>query len=333
MGLPDASLHATLADDARFVPWDTAVREPHIVVDGPATASTALGLSHWRDGQTPTDLAADTSTEIVVRYLDSAAGGQPVSSVTNNHYDEDGVLAAFLLLERVTDPALRARAVAAAHAGDFHTWSEPRDAWCAIALMAMAERATTPFPEVLRALNMRAGSDPSGAITAAIIPRVRGLLDDPERYRRMWAPRWRTVEADLDLLATGAASITTVSGSNLAVVRSPHRLDALAVCPQTAAMRILHATDDGLISVEHRYETWVRFVSRTLPSRVDLAPLLAHLDRRTSAPGRWRFEGTSAPVARLTFADGAGTPIPSGLSADAVVEALLAYEAGSPANE
>ena len=133
---------------------------------------------------TPPALADDTSAAIVDRYLRAGAAGPEVVAVTNNHYDEDGLFGIWLLLERPADGAPeRALAIAAAEAGDFATWTDPWAARVAIAAMAMAERATTPFPEVGRALARAGGRDPAGALYLAILPRVGGLLADPERYR------------------------------------------------------------------------------------------------------------------------------------------------------
>lgn len=309
-GLPAVS------SDARFVPFHEVAGRPHVVVDGPTTAGTLLSLSHWPDADVPDIIAADTSTEIVVRYLDAPVVGEPVEIVTNNHFDEDGLLAAWLLFER-PGPQARELAVRAAEAGDFHVWHRPRDAWVAIALMAAAERATTPFPDVLRALNGARDHDPAGAITNALLPRVEAILSDPERFRRLWEPRWRLVERDIDTLESGRATIEEIADVDLAVVRSPTPLTPMAVCPRLAAMRVIHASGDGRLWLEHRYETWVRFVSRALPARIDLTPCLPALQRAETMPGTWRFEGVGTTHGRLAFVDDHGTPAPSGLTPDA----------------
>ena len=295
-----------LAPTADFVPWDEVGDRPNIVVDGPLREGTALGLSHWPDGGTPPPLAADTSTEIALRYVDQPAGGPEVAVVTNNHFDEDGLLAAWVVLQRPGPGPRRALAAAAAEAGDFHTWSDPWAARCAIALMAMAERTTTPFPEVIRALNRAGGRDPAGAICRALLPRVGELLDDPERFRRLWAPRWERVERDLARLDSGEATIEDVPDADLALIRAPWPLDRLATHPRTGRMRLLTATPDGMLGLEHRYETWVRYVSRPLVPRRDLTPLLPDLQALERGHGVWRFEGVEQPLARLAVVDEIG---------------------------
>ena len=140
--------------------------------------------------------------------------------------------------------------------------------------MAMAERGTTPFPEVGRALAGAGGRDPAGALYLAILPRVGGLLADPDRYRFLWEPEWARVEADAALIDAGGATVEDHPGADLAIVRAPRPLHDMAVHPRADSMRVLTALPDGTLTLRHRYETWVDYASRPLPARVDLAPLL-----------------------------------------------------------
>lgn len=320
---PWAATVPRLAPDATFVPWEAVGDAPNIVVDGPRRAGTVLGLSHWPDADTPLHLAADTSAEIAARYVDLPAGGDEVAVVTNNHFDEDGLLAAWVVLEREPPGARRDLAIAAAEAGDFHTWRDPQAARCAIALMAMAERGTTPFPEVLRALNRAGSHDPAGELCRALLPRVSQLLDDPDRFRRLWATRWADVERDLATIDAGVASIADVPEADLALIRAPRLLDRLATYPRTDRMRVVTATPDGRLLLEHRYETWVRYVSRELTPRCDLTPVLDELQSLEEGPGLWRFEGVQHPLARLAPVDANGAPAPSTIEPMRFVEALV----------
>src|SRR5262245_52861770 len=194
--------------------------------------------------------------------------------------------------------------------------------------MAMAERDTTPFPAVRRALAPEARRDPAGVIYEALLPRVGRLLEDPDRHRLLWAPSWERVEADLGLLEAGAARIDEVPEADLAVVRAPRTLDRMAVHPRTARMRVLLATPDGRLVLEHRYETWVDYRSRRLAPRVDLAPLLPRLQAVERRPGIWRADEMSAMTPRLFLAGPDGAPAPSSLGADALAALLVEHLAG-----
>jgi hypothetical protein len=314
-----------VAEGAILVPQEDLAGAPNVVVDGPLLPGTVLSLSHWRGSATPEALRDDTSALIVLRYLAADADGPEVHAVTNNHYDEDGLFAIWLLLERppVGSPA-RALAVAAAEAGDFGTWTDPWAPRVAIASMAMAERGVTPFPEVGRILATAGAVDPAGRLYRAILPRVAGLLADPARYRMLWRPRWARIEADVALLDTGDATIEDVPAADLAVVRAPRRLDPMALHPRTPRMRILTALPDGTVTVTYRYETWVDYASRPLSPRVDLGPVAARLQAQEGNPVRWLFEGVQVITPRLMAAGPGGRPAPTTIPPERVVEELVA---------
>ena len=89
--------------DVKYVSYTEASAAPNVIVDGSATKNTVLTLSHWPKSGTPAHLKADTSAEIVFRYLDQSLMHADASVVSNNHYDEDGLVGIFTLA--VTRPA------------------------------------------------------------------------------------------------------------------------------------------------------------------------------------------------------------------------------------
>ncbi len=157
--------------------------------------------------------------------------------------------------------------------------------------MAMAERPTTPFPEVGRILARAAGSDPAGLLYRAILPRTGGLLADPERYRFLWKEPWARVESDIALLDSGEATIEEEDGADLAILRAPRPLHPMAVYPRTHRMRVLTVIPDGTLVLAHRYETWVEYVSRELSPRIDLTPLAERPPAPRDAPGTLAVRG------------------------------------------
>jgi hypothetical protein len=131
------------------------------------------------------------------------------------------------------------------------------------------------------------------------------------------------VQDDLALLDSGAATITEIPGGDLAIIRTPHPLSPFAVHPRITAMRVLTAAPNGVLRLEHRYETWVRYVSRPLPPRIDLSVLLPRLAGIEPRPGNWRFDGVAHPQARLFFCDASGAPAPSGLSWQQLADEII----------
>src|SRR5262245_23297749 len=82
----------------RFVPYHELGDRPNVIVDGAANAHTVLTLSHWPASPTPDALRDDLSAQIVFRYLDRPDLRVDTDVVSNNHFDEDGLVGVYSLL-------------------------------------------------------------------------------------------------------------------------------------------------------------------------------------------------------------------------------------------
>lgn len=316
------------------MPWPDLAGAANVVVDAQATAGTVLTLSHHPGAELPAEVRADTSTAIVDRFLRLADGGRPDATnvvVSNDHYDEDGLFGLWLLIEQPPDDdPRRVLACDAAAAGDFGTWTRSEAAWCAITAMALAEGSTTPLPMVRRALARSDGRDPAGEIYREVLPRIGRVLDDPERFRDLWEPRWSRVDADLRRLRGGTPRLEEIPAADLAVLHGDDgSLDDLAVLSFTEMTRVLSIDGSGALRLRYRYETWVDYASRPLRPRAPLAPLAAILS--TAHPDvDWKHDRERDPRPRLWSADGQGRP---GAVADpaAAAEAIADYLSGDGA--
>lgn len=328
---PAAADIPSVAEDARFLdPWELG-GAPAIAVDGEPPAGSVLAVCHWPGVGAPEWLAADTAAEMAARYLDLRPAGAPVGVVTNNHVDEDGMLAAWTLLVRPAPTAPeRALARDAASAGDFGTWSDPWGPRVAIALMGLAEPARSPLAAVRGAFSAGGVREPVGALHRAVLPRVRRLLADPERFAGLYADRWERIGADLALIDAGDVGITEHADLDLAVVATPRPLDEMALHPRVRSGRVLLWPAEGPPVLWHRYETWVAFRSTPMAPRTPLVAAAAELTAAEPLGIRWNAEEVTLPRARMRPVAADGTWTRSTLTPDRVVEAL-ARVAGSTA--
>jgi hypothetical protein len=92
-------------------------------VDGTYRPQIDLELSHWIPNLTPEKFKASTTTEICIRFAESADIGE-YDLVINNHVDVDGVLSAFVLLHPELSLQHRNTIVQAAAMGDFGSWGD-----------------------------------------------------------------------------------------------------------------------------------------------------------------------------------------------------------------
>src|SRR6185295_977149 len=130
----------------RFLPYREVSSVPNVIVDGAATQNTILTLSHWPKSGTPPELRGDTSAEIVFHYLDSPRFHVHADVVSNNHFDEDGLVGIFTLVDPLTATRHRALLIDAAQAGDFGVFTDRQAARIAFTLSAYANAETSPLP-------------------------------------------------------------------------------------------------------------------------------------------------------------------------------------------
>ena len=147
-----------------------------MVVDGSANTATVLTLSHWPHAPCPEELRRDLSAESALAYLDSPSMHASAEVVTNNHFDQDGLMSAYALIE--PEAALARAGLVTEVAGRATSRSRAsRDAArLSMAIAACAEPGPLPArPVALRRRLRRHLCPPLRGATAA----VTGWLDDP----------------------------------------------------------------------------------------------------------------------------------------------------------
>lgn len=302
-----------------YAPYDALVGSPHVVVDGAAQDGTVLTLSHWPNSATPDDLLADTSAEIVLRALEEPSRFGAAEAVSNNHPDQDGLMGIWA----VVDPdAARARAevvVGVATSGDF-----------AVVLDDTSRRAEAAITALMGAA-MDAGEDPY----AAVLPRVLDVLDHTGHYEDLWRFAEAEWEAGQAALADGTVVIAEEPALDLAVVAvapgTPIPVGPV-LCTATPMVRMF--VDHGDTCEYHdRYETWVQYVSRPLPRRVDLGPLAAKLTADDPGGARWSYDGVASLGPALRVVAGTSGLQPALVLArlrDALVDGPPAWDPYAP---
>jgi hypothetical protein len=177
-----------MARHFEFVESSYSGVEPAISCDG-LVPGASLHLTHWQGNKTPRRFKADTSTEIALNFASSpeAALEWADAVVINNHFDTDGVLAAWALLEPERALANRGLLVAAAEAGDFDEWPAlERGLW---------------LDAAIRALGSSASDD--GAAYRQVLPQLTDLIFNLDARRDLWGREWDDLQAAVVLLESG----------------------------------------------------------------------------------------------------------------------------------
>ena len=326
--------------DCRFVPYHRLDSSPNIIVDGAAAPGTVLTLSHWPKSGTPADLKRDTSAQIVFAYLDAPDRYARADLVSNNHFDEDGLVGIFTLVARATAEKHRDLLMDVASAGDFGVYKRRDAARIAFTLSAWADSSTSPLPQELFAAPY---PETAGRLYEHLLELLPRLLTGVGEYREFWEAEDETLSASEELIESGDITFDEQAALDLAVISIPEELRPktvhrfaqarLSECHPYALHGRTNCTRLLIVQGQHmefryRYESWVQLASRRPPARVDLQELARELNEEEASAGRWVFDGVERITPRLHLQGSAKTSL-SAATVRARLERHLAT--GAPA--
>ena len=311
---------------------------PLLAVDG--TVDGALHLSHWEGNTTPEELKADTSTEIALNFAAWPRRGEwarGVEVVTNNHFDADGVLSVWSVLNGGRALGLRDALVSAAEAGDFSEFPDER----AVRVSVLLQGGDNPFvPGVNSPLveHLAGGArvDERRAYEL-VLPEVERVLTRTDEYEPLWREGWAAIGRTLESFARGDSRVVEDADAKLSVVTLAPGLygaggfdPARHAAPYTALAHnargevVLVATPYGggwSYRIDYAYHSWAETVARPRVARRNLSGLLGRLNVLERGRGVWKADRSELTSAAKFFND-AGAQAASLLEPDEVAAEL-----------
>jgi hypothetical protein len=303
-----------------YVAYEELAATPNVIVDGAAGPATVLALSHWPKSGSPEWAKADLLAEMAFRYLDRPERHVTAAAVSNNHFDQDGLVSVFALCEPEAAMARRDHLIDLAAAGDFGTYRFRDAARAAMTIAAYDDDEQSPLAEEFAGLSY---PDRSALLYEALLPRVPELIDHVDHFRDLWAEEDEVLTVSEKAIAGGQVTIDERPDLDLAVVDLPPdaaatrlhrftvainaRVHPFAVANATGALRLVYRCG-RCYEVQYRYESWVQLQTRRPAPRVDLTPLARHLDELEGAP-RWTFDGASQLTPSLHLVDAGDSTI------------------------
>jgi hypothetical protein len=284
-------------------------RTPAISCDG-LVPGAALDLTHWQGNRTPAKYKADTSTEIALNFAGSpeALDEWADAVVVNNHFDTDGLLSIWVLLDPKQAMPYRDLLVAAAVAGDFDEWPTlDRGLWLDAAIRALGS-----------------GAVDDAAAYATVLPQLPQLIRCLDERRDLWGREWDELQAAVAALESGSLRAESVSAMGLMVhapgqSEAPGPLIARQFLP--GARRYLLAFDRGDGRYDYRYErphyAWADTVVRPVLLPPDAGAIAAAMGpdwTDDALPGMTDIVRTECPVSERP---------------DAVIRKLLEIDQGA----
>lgn len=319
---------------------DELLTVPKLSVDG--TVPNSIHLSHWEGNQTPSMLKADTSTEIALNFVaspqrDELTGG--VELVTNNHFDTDGVLSVWTVLQGERALPQRELLISAAEAGDFSEWTS--DAGVRASLIIQGSDQPSPNENILSPLaNHLAGRVVTDEAEAyrLVLPEVESVLTRTDSYEALWRDAWASLERAAQSFERGESRVEEEAGLSVITLApsafghegfnpSRHTVPLAAIsrhARQGLFLIAVESRDGWFYRVDYPYYSWAETVRRPPVERRNLSRVIAELNESESrGDGRWSPDKRELSSA-IKFLDESGAPAISGLEPAQVARALRA---------
>lgn len=311
---------------------DAIAGTPKLSVDG--TVDNAIHFSHWKGNETPTQVKADTSTEIALNLVaapnrDELTRG--IDLVTNNHFDTDGVLSVWTMLNGERALPLRDKLIAAAEAGDFSELTSEDAVRASIVIQGSDSPTDNSGSPLAQQLAGEAVSDDARSYEL-VLPLVEKVMTHIDEYEPLWRDAWDRISAALDSFAKGASRVDEDLEAKLSVVTlapeifSPsgfkptrHSAPFTAISHHARGELFLIATplDDGwAYRIDYPYYSWAETIVRPQIARRDFSSLVQRLNETDqSTDGRWKID-TSELTSAVKFTNPIGKLSASRLSPD-----------------
>lgn len=327
---------------------------PKLSVDG--TVSNSVHFSHWKGNETPSEVKADTSTEIVLNLVASPNRNeltQGIELVTNNHFDTDGVLSVWTALAGERALGLRDKLIPAAEAGDFCEFTNEAGVRASIVIQGSdqpgpGEESGSPLARYLAGEKV----EDDARAYELVLPEVERVLTRTNDYEHLWRAAWWRIAAAIESFERGTSRVTEYADSGLSLVTlAPEVFSAAGFDPErhAAPCTVISRYTKGSLfliatplksgwayRIDYPYYSWAETVVRPRIERHDFSQLLTELNQLESGrAGVWKLDNNEMTSA-IKFVGSDGTLAASKLTPDEVTRVfqtgLMAARQGAQAS-
>jgi hypothetical protein len=315
---------------------------PKLSIDG--TVDNSIHFSHWQGNETPEEVKADTSTEILLNLVASPRREvltKGIELVTNNHFDTDGVLSVWTVLAGERALELHDQLIAAAEAGDFSELSTEDGVRASIVIQG-SDQASPNNKDGSPLACQLAGADVDDDARAyeLVLPEVERVLTRVDDYEPLWRGAWENIATAIESFERGTSTVSEFADAQLSLIAlapevfSPSGFNPTRhAAPYTAISRYARGqmfvittpvTGGWVYRIDYPYYSWAETIVRPRIVRHDLTDLLRQLNaKETNREGAWKFD-SSEMTSAVKFLGPDGKLSASTIEPDEVANALRA---------
>jgi hypothetical protein len=288
----------------QFIPFSELKNKAAIIVD--SNHPNGFVLSHWRGAPTPEALKDDTSAGSVLNALRANVAGLELPYVTANHFDIDGFIGVWsllnpeLALER--EELLRQMAII----GDFREldlnhplagealklvcWINAKEKelfWPPFGTEFLPESEVTLCPKKYN----------------YFLKAFTRVLKDPDWERGSWEDEVGSALLGYREMYSPKTRLSRYPEIGLIVIETPHPIHYYGLFSRTIGFDIVLACyEQNRYELEYKYTTWVDLASRATLPRISMAPLAEKLNELEQSGHVWTYDAITetGPILRLS---------------------------------
>ena len=277
---------------------------PKLSVDG--TVDNSVHFSHWQGNTTAAAVKADTSTEIALNLVSSPNRDElthGIELVTNNHFDTDGVLSVWTVLNGERALGLRDKLIAAAEAGDF---SELKTV-DAVRASIIIQGTDQPIPEdepgsPIAAQLAGQTIDDEARAYELVLPEVEKIITKTNDYEHLWREPWSRIANAIESFERGSSEVSELAHGLSLITLAPESFGANGFEPSrhTAPFTAISSYAKGQLfligtpvndgwayRIDYPYYSWAETVVRPKIARHDFTDCLLQLNELEKSDGEW----------------------------------------------
>ncbi|MBD1397064.1 hypothetical protein H9Q13_07790 [Pontibacter sp. JH31] len=287
----------------QFIPFSEVRQHKAIIVD--SMHPNGLVLSHWRGAPSPAEVRDDTSAAIVLNALRLHLPGLDLPYVTANHFDIDGFVGVWALLnpEKALENEELLRQMALI--GDFRELdlNHPLAGEALKLVCWINARERDMFYAPFAADDMEEKEAKQCVSKFNYFLREFGrVLQDPDWEKGVWEEEVADVLLGYRDMYKPDTRLERHPDIGLVIIQTHRPMHYYALFSRTKGFDIvLSCYDDNRYELEYKYTTWVDIDSRSTLPRITLQPLAAQLNELEQSGYTWTWDGITetGPLLRL----------------------------------
>jgi hypothetical protein len=226
--------------------------------------------------------------------------------VTNNHFDTDGVLSVWTVLNDKRALELRDKLVPAAEAGDFSELKTEAAVRASIVIQGTDQPVPDDEPGSPIACQL-AGENVEDEARAydLVLPEVEKILTRTDDYEKLWREPWERIATAIESFERGSSEVNELPNGLSLITLAPDVFVPAGfdpkrdVAPFTAISRyakgklFLIATPlngGWAYRIDYPYYSWAETVVRPKIARHDFNDCLLQLNELEKGPGEWTVD-------------------------------------------